>query len=169
MKLASVNVLLAIGFSIISSVAAAEIIDLQATYSVPTTSVEELTVNSFELKNYQVETFTDGGAVMRFEMPADMVGFSGQKMELKLVGKTSATTKILSSSSAKAVCEGPWKDMQCSIGFLKLKIDKGSLANELAAKYSEVEAQKRYDLLMKFNNDPIGTVKVIKLSDLPAQ
>lgn len=156
------QLLLTLTLALISSAATAEILDLQATYSVPTANAEELTVNSFELKNYQVETFADGGAVMRFEMPADMVGSTGQKHELKLVGKTSATTKILSSSSAKAVCEGPWINMQCSIGFLKLKMDKNSLADELAIKYSEAEAQQRYNLLMRFNNDPIGTVKVVK-------
>jgi hypothetical protein len=162
-------VLSALTFSLMASVAAAEIIDLQATYSVPTLNTEELTMNSFELKNYQVETFADGGAVMRFEMPADMVGADGQKHELKLVGKTSATTKILSSPSAKAVCEGPWINMQCSIGFLKLKMDKNSLADELAVKYPEAEAQQRYNLLMRFNNDPIGTVKVVKPSAPSAQ
>lgn len=155
-------ILSALTLSLWASLAAAEIIDLQATYSVPTLNAEELAVNSFELKNYQVETFVDGGAVMRFEMPGDMVGTAGQKHELKLVGKTSVSTKILSSSSAKAVCEGPWVNMQCSIGFLKLKMDKSLLANELAVKYSEAEAQQRYNLLMRFNNDPIGTVKVVK-------
>lgn len=161
--------LMAIVFLLTGPMVSAEILDLQATYSVPTANAEELTVNSFELKNYQVETFADGGAVMRFEMPSEMVGFSGQKVELKLVGKTSTTTKVLSSAQAKAVCEGPWKDMQCSIGFLKLKMDKNLLADELAAKYPNAEAQTRYDLLMKFNNDPIGTVKVTKPSGLSAQ
>lgn len=163
------QILSVLAFSLMASAVSAEIIDLQATYSVPTLNADELEVNSFELKNYQVETFADGGAVMRFEMPADMVGTSGQKMELKLVGKTSATTKILSSPAAKAVCEGPWINMQCSIGFLKLKMDKSSLADELAVKYPETEAQARYNLLMRFNNDPIGTVKVVKPSAPSAQ
>lgn len=153
------RILLATFFSAISF-AHADVIMLNAEYSVPTLIADELKVNTFSLENYQVETFPDGNALMRFKLPKTMVGHDQHKFELKLVGLSEDSTKILSSPNAKAVCKGPWINMNCSIAFTKLSIDKKELKQALQQNFAADEANVRLKLLSKFNTDPIGTVKV---------
>lgn len=151
--------LLAALFSTISF-AQADVIQLNAEYSVPTMIADELKVNTFALENYQVETFPDGNALMRFKLPKTMVGHDKHKFELKLVGLSEDSTKILSSPSAKATCKGPWTSMNCSIAFTKLSLDKKELKQVLQQNFNTDEADVRLKLLLKFNTDPIGIVKV---------
>ena len=153
------QILLVAFFSAIS-LAHADVILLNAEYSVPTLIADELKMNTFSLENYQVETFPDGNALMRFKLPKTMVGHDQHKFELKLVGVSEDSTKILSSPSAKAVCKGPWINMNCSIAFTKLSIDKKELKQALQQNFNADEANVRLKLLSKFNTDPIGTVKV---------
>lgn len=134
----------------------AEVIPLTAQYSIPTTTAEEQSVNTFELKNYQVETFADGSAVMQFELPKAMVGYEGQSYHLSLVGKVNDKVKVLSGSNAKAVCEGPWRNMQCSLMFDFLYIDTENLLATLQQEFPENEVRPRYEMLMRFGTDPIG-------------
>jgi hypothetical protein len=150
---------LAVFFSVFSF-AHADVIMLNAEYSVPTLIANELKVNTFALQNYQVETFPDGNAVMKFKLPKTMVGHDQHKFELKLVGISENSTKILSSPNAKAVCQGPWVNMNCSIAFTKLALDKKELKQVLQQDFGADEANVRLKLLIKFNTDPIGTVKV---------
>lgn len=153
------RILSAILFSLFS-LAHADVILLNAEYSVPTLISDELKVNTFTLENYQVETFPDGNATMKFKLPKTMVGHDQHKFELKLVGLAEDSTKILSSPSAKAVCKGPWINMNCSIAFTKLSLDKKVLKQVLQQNFEADEANVRLKLLSKFNTDPIGTVKV---------
>lgn len=147
-------------FTLGITIAHANVILLNADYSVPTLNPEELQYNTFNLENYQVETFKDGSAVMSFQLPKTMVGHDQHRFQLKLIGQTTNSDKILSSANAKAVCQGPWTQMSCSISFTKLNIDKKSLSSVLNQKFSSIEADIRFKMLLKFNTDPIGTVKV---------
>lgn len=75
-------------------------------------------------------------------------------------------TKEMSSAMkrgkrAKALCEGPWKTMKCTITFNKFIVNQEELKKVLNEKYSPIEAVARYNLLLKFSNDPIG-LAVIK-------
>ncbi len=153
------QILLAAFISVVSF-ARADVILLNAEYSVPTLIADELKVNTFTLENYQVETFPDGTATMKFKLPKTMVGHDQHKFDLQLVGLSEDSTKILSSPNAKAVCKGPWINMNCSIAFTKLSLDKKELKQVLLQNFGADEANVRLKLLFKFNTDPIGTVKV---------
>lgn len=142
------------------SIAQANVILLNAEYAIPTLVSEELKMNTFPLEKYQVETFEDGNALMSFQLPKTMVGHDQHKFELKLVGVSEDATKILSGPNAKAVCQGPWVNMSCSIAFTQLSVDKKGLKSALQQNFSPDEAATRFKMLLKFNTDPIGTVKV---------
>ncbi len=142
------------------SMAQANVILLNAEYAIPTLVSEELKMNTFSLEKYQVETFEDGNALMSFQLPKTMVGHDQHQFELKLVGISEDATKILSGPKAKAVCQGPWVNMSCSIAFTKLSVDKKGLKSALHQNFNPDEAATRFKMLSKFNTDPIGTVKV---------
>lgn len=137
----------------------AEIIPLQAEYMVPTNSKEEMNLNTFQLKNYQVETFADNKAIMQFELPKNMTGKSGTTYYLELVGKIN-DTKVLSGSQAKATCDGPWKNMKCSLSFEQIDFDRTALLDILKKEDNLDVAQRKMQILERFSTDPIGVAIV---------
>lgn len=139
----------------------ADILNLNADYTLPSTKLENKDFAKFELENYRVTTLTNDQALMEFDLPVEMTGEKVTRYQLILKGKIGEQTKVLSGKRAKALCDGPWKSMKCAITFTEFKINQEELRKVLGEKYNPLEAEARYNLLLKFSNDPIG-LAVIK-------
>ncbi len=146
----------------ITNVVSAETLILNAQYSIPVTSNEELAVNTFDLANYQVNIESDSQALMSFDLPEDMTGVRGQKLKFALKGKLADGTKILSSRNGKAICKGLWVNMECSFVFKNINTNERELKKIVKAKMPAHELEMRLKLLKSFSNDPIGVAKVWK-------
>ncbi len=138
-----------------------EILNLKANYFIPVKNESDLNFNSFSLENYEVELFDDGQAQMRFELPQDVTGEIGYFYVLDLKKKSSPTTKLLVGQKAKALCDGPWTQMKCTIQFDPFKINSSNLKTILNEQLSPSDALTKFKILSEFSSDPIGLAEII--------
>ena len=138
----------------------AETVYLAAQYSVPVTNEEDFALNTFTLENYKVDVISKTEAVMSFDLPADMTGVANQTLKFKLKSKLQDNTKILTSTNGKAICKGPWINMQCDFVFKKIATDEAQLKRIVSEKLPADQAAARLKILREFSNDPIGVAKI---------
>lgn len=134
----------------------AAVLNLKATYSIPIVAAESSELNKFELNNYSVLT-DENKEQIEFELPSEMTGMPDQKILLKMIGKTGPTTRVLSGVKGKAVCNGPWAEMQCSIAFKDVKFDLKKLKKIISQQAPSQDSEQKMIMLARFAADPIGT------------
>ena len=91
----------------------ADILNLNADYTLPSTKLENKDFAKFELENYRVITLTNDQALMEFDLPVEMTGEKVTRYQLILKGKIGEQTKVLSGKRAikrriSILCQPLW-------------------------------------------------------------
>lgn len=143
---------------------AEEILKFNANYKVPTITMEEEALSTFELVEYTVTKNDPGSefkASLKYELPYEMTGVDHQTVEMNLMIEQ-LPLRVFEGEKAIALCQGLWNQMKCDVRFKKLDFDFSNIEHDLATRgFPSQNIQIRLDLLKRFSGDPIGKSEVI--------
>lgn len=148
---------------LVSQTAQTKVLSLHVEYEVPVTLAADLDVNKFLISDYVIDIPNANEATLRMKFPEDMTGRTDQKFEFKLTSVLSNEVKVLSGANGKVMCKGPWASAECTFVLKHISIDRINLQEVLAQKHDTQESHRRFQLLEKLSNDPIGVTRVLSV------